>query len=118
MTFLILDWWIMQLDDVEQLVGNPVGSGETAAPAGEVGLLDAPGLGRSILRADEQTVLAGSDDGDVVPVEAVAAERVDDLDVLVSDLQPWVEPESPRVEQRQHVSTTNSAGSQSVLSFR
>src|SRR5215207_4109949 len=92
----------MQLHDVEQLVSNPVGTCDAATAAGEVGLLNAPGLGCTVLRPDEQAVLAGSNHSDVIPVEAVAAERVDDLDVLVSDLQPWVEPEAPRVEQREH----------------
>src|SRR5215213_8221536 len=92
----------MQLHDIQELVGNPVGSGETAAPVGGVRLLDAPGLGRTVLRADEQAVLARSDDGDVVPVEAIAAERIDDLDGLVSDLEPWMEPESPCVQQHQN----------------
>jgi DegV family protein with EDD domain len=71
-------------------------------PAGELRLLDAPDLGRIVLRADEQAVLAGSNDSNVVPLEAVAAKWVDDLDVLVSDLKAWMKPESPRVEQREH----------------
>ena len=50
----------------------------------------------------EQTILAGSNHSDVVPLEAVAAERIDDLDIVVSDLQARVQPESPRVEQRDH----------------
>src|SRR4249919_2223940 len=92
----------MQLHDVEQLMCNPVGSRQTTAPAGEIRLLDAPGLGRIVLRADEQAVLAGSNHRDVVPLEAVAAEWVDDLDTLVSDPQPRMEPKPPRVRQRQH----------------
>jgi DegV family protein with EDD domain len=98
---LILHRGIVQLHDVEQLVCNPVSSCQAAAAAREVGLLDAPRLGRIVFGADEKAVLAGSDHRDVVPLEAVAAEWVDDFDTLVCDLQPWMEPKPPHVQQRQ-----------------
>ena len=51
----------MQLHDVKQLVCNPVSSRQAAAAAREVGLLDAPGLGRVVFGADEQAVAGMSD---------------------------------------------------------
>ncbi len=96
---LIFEWRIVELDDVEQLVGDPVGPGQPPTPARKVGLLHAPRLRGTILGANEQAVLTGSNHSDLVPVELVPTERVDDLDVFIADPEPRMETESPDVQQ-------------------
>ena len=98
---LVLQRRVVQIEDVEKFVGDPVGAGEPAAAGRVVGLLDTPGFGHGVLGADHQTVLARCDQPHIVPVELVSTERIDDLHGFGVDPQLRMEPEPPRVHQRE-----------------
>ena len=77
-----------------------ISPGASSFPGGRPGLLDAPSLAANVFGAEDQPVLSGRDDGQLIPVDVGGATRVDDLDAVGTGDQPGMQAEPPAVDHR------------------